>query len=129
MSLSNPAQKNSALIRSSLPSAWLHALKFNQPGPIALWLLANLFDTLTTLIGLARGHIELNLFAASLGQALGPYAMFISKWLVVITLIWLVRASRHRHRLNFCLARTMSISTVVVWLGVGWNLVMLYFFG
>jgi len=51
------------------------------------------------------------------------------KWWVVIALTVLVRITRHQQRLNFILARTISILTMIVWLGVGWNLAMLYFFG
>jgi len=80
-------------------------------------------------MGLSRGHVELNLFAGSLGRALGTHYIFMLKWWVVIALTVLVRITRHQQRLNFILARTISILTMIVWLGVGWNLAMLYFFG
>jgi hypothetical protein len=128
MNLSSLAQKNSTQVRIGLPLVWRHVLKFHSPGPAMLWLVANLFDTVTTLIGFARGHIELNLFAISLGQMFGPYAMFMSKWLVVFALLWLIRVTGHQLRLNFCFTQTMKISTVIVWLGVSWNVFMLSFF-
>jgi hypothetical protein len=81
---------------------------------IVNWLAANCLDTISTLIGFSRGHVEANLLPAFLVQAQGPVGLVAWKWAWVAMVPLIIYALRRRWRLW----PALSIGTALVYLAV-----------
>lgn len=63
------------------------------------WLAANLMDTVSTLVGFQRGHVEANLVPAWLLQLHGPVYLMAWKWMWVALVPLAIYFLRRRWKL------------------------------
>lgn len=91
------------------------------------WLSANFCDSLISLLGFTRGHAEANPLLASLGSQWGPASIIAWKWLVVMGFLLAIYLLRLKPGARLILERAMAVASLIVWLGVGWNFLVVGF--
>lgn len=90
---------------------------------LLFWLFGNLGDQFSTIYGLSKGHVEMNLLFQY--ADINIYQLFVIKWTVVLILAVLTQLDWR----NCYFYKVVKLSSYLVWLAVIWNLYRIFIVG
>lgn len=98
-------------------------IKMKHLSVVSFWLAGNFGDQLTTIYGLSKGHVEMNLLFQY--ADINIYQLFVIKWTVVLILAVLTQLDWR----NCYFYKVVKLSSYLVWLAVIWNLYHIFIVG